>query len=126
MVLDTKAISLYEIVHDWWGVGAFGLTLYKAATYLKGFKDTTEKALAAAEDVKADLAAGRGTIREELARQTGSIVNGQGSIVSELREMRQDFRTMFLTQQPRAAKARRTATEYAVAVENSVDKSVNV
>jgi hypothetical protein len=124
MILDTHQISLYTIVHDWWGVVAFGLALYKGANYLKSFKETTEKALSAAEEVKTDLAAGRGTIREELARQTGSIVNGQSSIVSELREMRQDFRTMFLTQQPRPRRESRTVTEYAVP--NSVDKSVNV
>jgi hypothetical protein len=123
MIIDPHQISLYTIAHDWWGVLAFAIAGYKGWNYLKSFKDSTDKALNAVQQVQVDLAAGRGTIREELTRQTGSIATGQSHIVSELREMRQDFRTMFLTTQPRV-KARRTITEYAVP--NSVDKSVNV
>jgi len=87
MAFDPHQISLYTLAHDWWGVAAFGYGLYKVLNYLKSFKENADAALTAINQVKADMADGRQSIRAELKTQTDSMVGALDAGMSELRQM---------------------------------------
>jgi hypothetical protein len=87
MALDPHQISLYTLAHDWWGVAAFGYGLYKVLNYLKSFKENSDAALLAINEVKADMSDGRQSIRAELKTQTDSMVGALDRGMTELRQM---------------------------------------
>jgi hypothetical protein len=86
-MIDPKMISLYQLAHDWWGVAAFAFGIYKVLNYLKSFKDTAEAALKGVEEVKADMANGRASIRSEIKTQTEAVVGALNIGMAELRQM---------------------------------------
>jgi hypothetical protein len=86
-MIDPSQISLYTIAHDWWGVAAFAYGLYKVLNYLKSFKETAEAALKGVEEVKADMADGRHSIRTEIKQQTEAVVGALNTGMTELRQM---------------------------------------
>jgi hypothetical protein len=86
-MIDPKMVSLYTLVHDWWGVAAFAYSLYKILNYLKSFKETSEAALKGVEEVKNDMANGRVSIRSEIKQQTDAVVGALNTGMTELRQM---------------------------------------
>jgi len=100
VLVDPKDITLYTLVHDWWGVAAFAMAGYKLWDYVKSFKSDIKEFK---EDVQVDLKA----TKEEMLTNTSAIKTGLEhqtvSIVNELRELRQDFRA---TMTPAAFRSR--------------------
>jgi hypothetical protein len=86
-MIDPKMISLYQIVHDWWGVAAFAYSLHRILNYLKSFKETSEAALKGVQEVKSDMADGRSSIRTEIKHQTEAVVGALSVSMVELRQM---------------------------------------
>lgn len=86
-MIDPHQISLYTLVHDWWGVAAFAFGIYKVLKYLDSFKATAEAALKGVEEVKSQMADGRTSIRAELKEQTNAVVGALNTGMTELRQM---------------------------------------
>lgn len=121
-MIDPHQISLYTLAHDWWGVAAFGFGIYKVLKYLDSFKKTAEAALKGVEEVKADMADGRLSIRSEIKCQTDAVVGALNSGMTEIRHM------LFTLSQgqiaPRPMRAKRTTVTKTTQV--SIDKQPNM
>lgn len=105
MVVDPKTITLYTLVHDWWGVAVTIVAGYKLWHWVTGFKtDLTSFKVDVQSDInqaKTEMLANTTAIKHGLEQQTTSIVN-------ELRELRQDFRMALIPPRPaRASRAKK-------------------
>jgi hypothetical protein len=108
-MIDPKMISLYTLVHDWWGVAAFAYSLHKILNYLKSFKETSEAALKGVQEVKSDMADGRVSIRSEIKQQTDAVVGALNTGMTELRQMIFTVAQGQSIMTPRPVRAKRTS-----------------
>ena len=104
MVLDPNNVSLYTLVHDWWGVAAFVLAGYKFWDYIKSFKTDIQTFK---EDVQGDLKA----TKDEMLTNTSAIKTGLEhqtvSIVNEVERVTSGFSCYHDTHAVFAVEARR-------------------